>query len=42
MEAYMQWHGVDYGGLAIEEYITDPMNEPDTAKWHTRIMYTVK
>lgn len=42
MEEYMKWHGVEYGGLAMEEYITDPMNEPDTAKWHTRVTYTVK
>jgi effector-binding domain-containing protein len=42
LEEYMQWHGVEFGGLAIEEYITDPKTEPDTAKWHTRIMYTVK
>ncbi len=26
----------------VEEYITDPMSEPDTAKWLTRIIYFVE
>ncbi|MES2617503.1 MAG: GyrI-like domain-containing protein [Bacteroidota bacterium] len=28
--------------LVIEEYITDPMTEKDTAKWHTRILFFTK
>ncbi len=28
--------------LIVEEYITDPMTEPDTAKWHTKIYFFVK
>lgn len=28
--------------MVIEEYITDPMNEPDTAKWYTKIYFFVK
>ncbi|MCB0527407.1 MAG: SRPBCC family protein [Saprospiraceae bacterium] len=26
----------------IEEYVTDPAAEPDTAKWHTRIIYFIE
>jgi hypothetical protein len=29
-------------GVVIEEYVTDPMNEKDTAKWQTNIYYTIK
>ncbi|HXB39855.1 MAG TPA: SRPBCC family protein [Bacteroidia bacterium] len=29
-------------GLVLEEYITDPMAEKDTAKWQTNIYYMVK
>lgn len=29
----------DMGAPVIEEYITDPMAEPDTSKWLTRIYY---
>ncbi len=29
-------------GLAIEEYVTDPGTEKDTAKWQTNIYYTLK
>lgn len=41
MDQYMQWHKVEFGGMAIEEYITDPMSEPDSSKWHTRLYYTI-
>jgi len=29
-------------GWVLEEYLTDPMNEKDTAKWQTNIYYMVK
>jgi effector-binding domain-containing protein len=28
--------------LVLEEYVTDPMTEKDTAKWQTNIYYLVK
>lgn len=42
MEEYMKWHSVEFGGVAIEEYVTDPEVEPDTKKWLTRVIYPVK
>lgn len=30
------------GSFSWEEYITAPANEPDTAKWYTKIYYTVE
>ena len=43
IEAYMKANEIDYSGAYIwEVYITDPMNEPDTAKWQTDIYYPVK
>ena len=30
------------GGLAIEEYITDPGTEPDSTKWLTHVIYPIK
>lgn len=27
---------------AIEQYMNDPMSEPDTAKWHTKVTFMVK
>jgi effector-binding domain-containing protein len=29
-------------GVVLEEYITDPTMEPDTAKWLTRVVYPIK
>ena len=43
IDAYMKANQIDYNGAYIwEVYITDPMNEPDTAKWQTDIYYPVK
>ena len=36
---FMDANGLLIGDLVIEEYITDPMSEPDTSKWLTRITY---
>jgi effector-binding domain-containing protein len=39
---FIQEFGLVENGGPIEEYITDPMNEPDTAKWQTNIYFPVK
>ena len=41
LEKYIQQNSLD-AGVAVEEYITDPMNEPDTAKWHTVVTFYIK
>ena len=42
MDVYMTENDMEFNEVCIEEYITDPMSEPDTAKWHTRLVYRVK
>lgn len=39
LDQYIQETGAAVTSPAIEEYITDPATEPDTAKWLTRIYY---
>ncbi len=41
MDAYMKEKGYTQGTV-LEEYVTDPMSEKDTAKWLTNIFYMVK
>jgi len=41
MDDYMSSRGVE-STLVIEEYVTDPMAEKDTAKWLTNIYYVLK
>ena len=41
MDAYMKEKGLTQS-YVIEEYVTDPMTEKDTAKWLTNIFYLVK
>ncbi len=41
MDKYMKEKGLSQG-LVIEEYVTDPMSQKDTAKWQTNIYYMVK
>lgn len=41
MDAYMKEKGLTQS-FVIEEYVTDPMVEKDTAKWLTNIFYIVK
>jgi effector-binding domain-containing protein len=41
MDAYMKEKGLSQS-MVIEEYVTDPMNEKDTAKWLTNIVYVLK
>ncbi len=42
MDKYMKAKGLSSNSLVIEEYMTDPMMEKDTAKWLTRIYYLVQ
>jgi effector-binding domain-containing protein/uncharacterized protein YndB with AHSA1/START domain len=42
MDAFIKDKGMDHYGNVIEEYVTDPMSEPDTTKWLTNIYYMVK
>jgi effector-binding domain-containing protein len=37
--AYMEENGLQMAGPVLEEYITDPTQEPDTSKWQTNIYY---
>lgn len=41
MDAYMKEKGL-IQSLVLEEYVTDPMTEKDTAKWLTNIYYILK
>ena len=41
IDAYMKEKGMKQS-YVIEEYVTDPMTEKDTAKWLTNIFYMVK
>jgi effector-binding domain-containing protein len=41
MTDYMTAKKLQYVPPVIEEYVTDPVEEPDTAKWLTRIIYFV-
>jgi effector-binding domain-containing protein len=42
MEDYMKENVLELNEVVIEEYITDPVNEPDTSKWLTNIYYMVR
>jgi effector-binding domain-containing protein len=39
---YIQEHKLEPIMPSIEQYITDPMSEKDTAKWLTKVIYMVK
>ncbi len=41
MDAYMKEKGMTQS-FVLEEYVTDPMTEKDTAKWLTNIFYVIK
>ncbi|QNL21978.1 SRPBCC family protein [Hyphobacterium sp. CCMP332] len=41
IEKYMEVNNLELKGESMEFYITDPMNEPDTAKWLTNIIYPI-
>lgn len=42
LDAYLKENGIEAGTPAIEEYVTDPGNEPDSSKWLTKIYYFPK
>ncbi len=42
MDEYMEEKKLQSIPQVIEEYVTDPVQEPDTAKWLTRIIYFVE
>ncbi|NNE56058.1 MAG: AraC family transcriptional regulator, partial [Flavobacteriales bacterium] len=42
MDRYIQCNGIEMNGAPFEMYVTDPMQEPDTAKWLTEIVYPVE
>lgn len=42
MDAYLAENQLKFKGPAIEEYITDPGEEPDTSKWITHIYYLLE
>ncbi len=42
MDAYLKEKGFTSVPPAIEEYVTDPGQEPDTSKWLTQVIYYIK
>jgi hypothetical protein len=42
VEDYMTARGYRSMPPAVQEYMTDPMTEPDTSKWLTRVIYFVQ
>jgi effector-binding domain-containing protein len=42
MNEYIETNNLTHYGNVIEEYVTDPRQEPDTSKWLTNIYYMVK
>lgn len=42
MDDYIKEKGYKQKSPVLEEYVTDPTQEPDTAKWLTKIMYFVE
>lgn len=41
IEDYSNANSVNLAGFAIESYLTDPSEEPDTSKWLTQIIYPI-
>ena len=42
MDEYLNTYNLGLSGPVMEQYITDPGQEPDTAKWHTQVVYRLK
>ena len=42
MDDFMKENELELNEVVIEEYVTDPSTEPDTAKWLTNIYYMVR
>ncbi len=41
LEKYISQGGLEITGNPWEIFVTDPSNEPDTAKWHTQVLFPV-
>lgn len=39
---FIEMNGYQYNGSPMEIYVTDPMEEPDTSKWLTKVVYPAK
>ncbi len=39
---YSQENSLEFDKYAIEEYMSDPVKEPDQSKWVTNVYYTIK
>jgi effector-binding domain-containing protein len=39
MEEYLKSNDISLNNVAMEQYITDPSTQSDTAKWLTNIYY---
>ena len=42
LDTYVAQGGLEIIGNPWEIYVTDPMTEPDTAKWNTQILFPIK
>ena len=42
MDDYIKEKGYKISSPVVEEYVTDPGNEPDSTKWVTKVMYFVE
>jgi effector-binding domain-containing protein len=42
LDEYLLEHGLESAGGPLEMYLTDPVLEPDTAKWQTNVYFPVK
>ena len=42
MDQMMKANGLEFRDVVIEEYVTDPMKEPDSTRWLTNIFYMIK
>jgi len=42
LDKYIKDNNLGYEAPAIEQYVTDPEQEPDPAKWLTKVIYHVK
>ncbi len=42
MDDYMKENELTLNEVVIEEYVTDPVHEPDTSKWLTNIYYMIQ
>lgn len=42
IEEYIKANNLEMNGAPWEQYITDPMTEPDPSKWITNLFWPVK